>query len=474
MRRRLIRTTFVIAVAFAATAATATAAQPGATRARAGRVSGTVFDPNGAVIVGARVVFESGGVWREVSTNDEGVYDAALDARTYSLTAAARGFCPARVAEVRVESGAIRKVDVNLKVAAIVNVLLIQDGKDVGEKDELRDATTNAPCALTEPPGADGSEEKPRVLLASAQTRKPSTAAAAKKPAATAAAKKPAAKAPAKPSVPAGTLSISTQPGAVVWVDEVRRGVADAAGKLQLKLTPGRHSLRVRAKGFAEKTLALLPTQRGALNVALTQTADEAELLFQQAEEAREKGNNAAAVELYRQALAKRARFAEAHLGLARSLESQENFDEALEELREARRDRPVYPESWAVEGRIQRSLADYAASLAAFARALREARGFQPEAHTGVGIVHEDKARYEEAVEAFRKAVAQLSDTEPVLYELLARNLEKLERWKEAVAAYEKYLELAPQGAHASAVNSIIDQLRKQAAEAEQQTPPL
>ena len=71
----------------------------------------------------------------------------------------------------------------------------------------------------------------------------------------------------------------------------MRRGAADAEGKLTLKLTPGRHSLRVRAQGFAEKTLALLPTQRGALTVALTQAADEAELLFQRAEETREKGS---------------------------------------------------------------------------------------------------------------------------------------------------------------------------------------
>ena len=298
----------------------------------------------------------------------------------------------------------------------------------------------------------------------------------AKSPAKTAAAK-PSAKPAAKPAAksPAGVLVVGTQPGAVVWVDDVRRGVADAEGKLSLKLSPGRHALRVRAKGFAERTLSLLPTQRGALPVALTQTADEAESLFQRAEEAREKGSNAEAVELYRQALKLRARYAAARLGLARALESQESFDEALEELQAARRDRPVYPESWAVEGRIQRSLADPEAALDAYRHALREGRGFQPEAHTGMGIVYEDKGRYEEAVEAFRKAIAQLSDTEPILYELLARNLEKLERWKEAVAAYEKYLELAPQGAHASAINSIIDQLRKQAAEAEQQqqTPP-
>jgi tetratricopeptide (TPR) repeat protein len=255
----------------------------------------------------------------------------------------------------------------------------------------------------------------------------------------------------------------------------VRRGAADAEGRLQLRLTPGRHTLRVRAQGFAERTLALTPAQRGALSVPLTQPADEAESLFQRAEEAREKGKNSEAVELYRQALKLRPRFAAAHLGLARSLESQDDFDGALEELEAARRDRPVYPESWAVEGRVQRSLADHEAALAAYGRALREGRGFQPEAHTGIGLVHEDKGRNEEAVAAFRKAIAQLSDTEPVLYELLARNLEKLERWKEAVAAYEKYLELAPEGAHASAVNSIIDQLRRQAAEAEQQgRPPL
>jgi Flp pilus assembly protein TadD len=430
-----------------------------------GKIWATVKDPNGEVIVGARVIFRSGGVRREAVTVEGYIYEADLPPGAYSVAAVASGFCPARVTDVRVEPGAIRNVDVNLKVAAIVHYVPLKDGKYGPEEAMLVDSATGRQCGVGDPattPDADV-PPPPRVLLASAQARKPSTATAAKKP---------AAKAPAKPSAPAGTVNVSTQPGAVVWVDEVRRGVTDAGGKLQLKLKPGRHTLRVRAKGFAEKTLALLPTQRGALGVVLTQTTDEAELLFQQAEEVREKGNNAAAVDLYRQALAKRARFAQAHLGLARSLESQENFDEALEELRAARRDRPVYPESWAVEGRIQRSLADPEAALAAYRRALREAQGFQPEAHTGMGIIHEDKGRHEEAVEAFSKAVAQLSDTEPVLYELLARNLEKLERWKEAVAAYEKYLELAPQGAHASAVNSIIDQLRKQAAEAEQQPP--
>lgn len=270
----------------------------------------------------------------------------------------------------------------------------------------------------------------------------------------------------------ARTVTVKTEPGAVVWVDEVRRGGTDAEGRLQLALTPGRHTLRVRAQGFAERTLPLLPTQRGPVAVRLLPTTDEAVLLFQRAEAARERpGGNAESIELYRKALELRPRFAEAHLGLARSLAAADDHEAALEQITEARRDRPGYAEASAVEGRILRSSSDYEAALVAYERAVREARGFQPEAHTGAGLVYEETGRHEEAVAAFRKAVAQLSDTEPVLYELLGRNLEKLERWKEAVAAYEKYLALAPQGSHASAINSIIDQLRRQAAE--QESPP-
>ena len=447
MRKRFVGTTFVTAAAalFAAASAAQTAAANGV-------VKGTIFDPNRAVIASARVVIKSDAERREVSTDEEGAYAAALPDGTYTLTASARGFCPLRVSRVRVEPGRALTVNVTLKVAAVADVIRIEGGGHAGERDELRDAETGAPCALEEPPAPDSPGPTAPLLLASAQAGgvRRTTAASSGR-----------------------VVNLSTRPGAVVWVDEVRRGVADAEGKLQLRLTPGRHSLRVRARGFAEKTVALLPTQRGALSVALTQPADEAESLFQQAEEAREKGNNAGAVELYRQALKLRPRFADARLGLARALEGQGSTDEALEELKAARRARPVYPESWAVEGRILRSQADYDAALSAYARALREARGFQPEAHTGMGLVYEEQGRHEEAVGAFRKAVAQLSDTEPVLYELLARNLEKLERWKEAVAAYEKYLALAPQGAHASAINSIIEQLRRQAAEADGQTPP-
>jgi hypothetical protein len=99
-------------------------------------------------------------------------------------------------------------------------------------------------------------------------------------------------------------LTINTEPNAIVWIDEVRRGTTDASGKLVLnKLSPGRHSLRVRATGFKESTTALLPGRR-VISIKLIPTTDQAELLFQQAETAREKARDdearKAAIELYK------------------------------------------------------------------------------------------------------------------------------------------------------------------------------
>jgi tetratricopeptide (TPR) repeat protein len=270
-------------------------------------------------------------------------------------------------------------------------------------------------------------------------------------------------------------LTIRATPGAVVWLDEVRRGATNADGQLKLaKLTPARHTLRVRANGFKEKVVTLMPAERGPLDIKLAPTTDEAELLFQQAEDARDKARDdeakRAAVELYRQALARRSRYPAARVGLARLLADLNDFDAALDEIDKAREARPVYPEASAVEGRILRADADNAGAIEAFRRAIREGRGFQPEAHTGLALLLEEAGKNDEAAAEFRKALAQLSDAEPLVYQLLGALYEKMEKYKEAVEAYEKYLQLAPEGSLAPAVRSIIDQLRRQADE--QQAP--
>src|SRR5215203_6508073 len=88
------------------------------------------------------------------------------------------------------------------------------------------------------------------------------------------------------------SLTITTEPNAIVWIDEIRRGTTDASGKLSLtKVSSGRHSVRVRANGFKEATAALLPARR-SLVVKLTPTTDQAEIVFQQAETAREKAHD--------------------------------------------------------------------------------------------------------------------------------------------------------------------------------------
>ena len=263
-------------------------------------------------------------------------------------------------------------------------------------------------------------------------------------------------------------LTITTEPNAIVWIDEVRRGTTDASGKLVLtKLSPGRHTVRVRANNFKEATATLLPGRR-TLAVKLVGTSDPAVLMFQQAETAREKARDDAtresAADLYREAL-KNGPNAAAHVGLARILLDLNKFKEAHAAIDAARRVRPVYPEASAVEGRIYREEAFEEEAVRSFRRAIREAGGFQPEAHVGLARVYEDKGDFAAAVVELRKALDQLSDSEPVIYQMLGAAYEKINKPKEAIAAYEKYLELAPNGSYAAAIRSILNQLKREAA---------
>src|SRR5688572_2871444 len=110
---------------------------------------------------------------------------------------------------------------------------------------------------------------------------------------------------------------ITSEPNAIVWIDEVRRGTTDASGKLSVtKVTPRRHTVRVRATGFKEASAVLLQGRR-SISVKLVPTTDEAELTFQKAETAREQARDDAsrekAAELYRDAIKLRPSHAAAH-----------------------------------------------------------------------------------------------------------------------------------------------------------------
>jgi Tfp pilus assembly protein PilF len=267
---------------------------------------------------------------------------------------------------------------------------------------------------------------------------------------------------------PLSSLTITTEPNAIIWIDEIRRGQTDTAGKLEIKkVSVGAHTLRVRAMGFKESTSRLLPGKRN-VSLKLLPTSDQAELLFQQAEAAREQAKDddsrRKAEDLYNEALKIRPAFPAAHVGLARVLLDLNEYQKALSEIDAARRTRPGYAEASAVEGRINREAAFIEEAINSFRRAIREAKGFQPEAHVGLARVFEDRGQYGEAIAEFRKAIDQLSDSEPVIYQLLGAAYEKQQNYKDAVAAYEKYLQLAPNGTLAPAIRSIIDQLRRDA----------
>lgn len=263
-------------------------------------------------------------------------------------------------------------------------------------------------------------------------------------------------------------LVVTSEPGAIVWIDEIRRGVTDDSGRLQVKkILPGRHLVRVRAAGFRETRVPLLPGKR-SLNVKLVKTSDPAELMFQQAESARENAKDdpakEAAAELYRETLKLRPAFPAAHLGLARVWLDLNKTQDALSEIQAARRNRPVYPEASAVEGRIHREAGFTDDAILSFRRSIREAKGFQPEAYVGLARVFEEQGKHQEAIDAFNKALSQLSESEPIIYQLVGAAYEKQQKFKEAVAAYEKYLALAPNGSLAPAIRSILDQLRREA----------
>lgn len=275
----------------------------------------------------------------------------------------------------------------------------------------------------------------------------------------------------------ARSITVITEPNASVWIDDVLRGKTGADGTLAVKpVSAGIRKLRVRADGFKEISQNLTAAQKGDVKIALVKTTDEAELAFQKAEADTDRKK---AAESYRQAIKLRPKYAEAFLGLARSLEASGDFDGALEAINNARKVRPIYAEASAVEGRIYKDSGEEEKAIASFNRAIKEGKGFQPEAHTGLAIFYKDQAYnaasgdadeetrlYTLAATHFQKAIDQLSATEPVVYMLLGELYEKQKKFPEAIKIYEKFLRDFPDNSERTAVESFIVQIKKQQAE--------
>lgn len=277
-------------------------------------------------------------------------------------------------------------------------------------------------------------------------------------------------------------VTIVTKPQAKVWLDDVSYGTTDESGRLTIKpVTAGAHRIRVRADGFKEISQTLTAAQKGEIKIALTESADAAELAFQEAERLalldRQK-----AIAAYRKAISLRPKYAEANLALARISADALKFDDAHAAIVEAKKARPVYPEATAVEGRIYKAEGDEEKAIAAYKRAITEGKGFQPEAQTGLGLIYKERAdlagsggdfqaeeeNYLLAAEYFKKAVAQLSGAPDAItiYQFLGLAYERIKKYPEAIAVYEEFLDVFPDANEATAVKSFITQLKKQMSE--------
>jgi Predicted N-acetylglucosaminyl transferase len=273
-------------------------------------------------------------------------------------------------------------------------------------------------------------------------------------------------------------LTITSEPGSTVWIDDIRFGKTDASGKFVVRDLGGtRHNVRVRSDGFKETSKAIASAQ-GDVNIPLIKTTDPAELAFQQAE-AFGSRDRQKAIDAYRNAIKLKPTYTAAYIGLARTLADSGDSDGALKALRDLRRFAPANAEASAVEGRIYKENGDEAKAIAAFKRSIAQGRGFQPEAYTGLGLLYKDKAEaagaagnfddeaanYTEAAKNLSTALKQLSGAPDavVLYELLGLVYEKQKKFDDAIRIYNEFLKRFPDSDEAPTIRSFIEQIKKQ-----------
>jgi vitamin B12 transporter len=101
---------------------------PAGAAAERGRVTGTVADPSGAKVVGARVALRDAAgitVYQAHSDNDGQFSIAAVDEGRYRVSVEAAGFTQAREITVHVRAGATETISVRLEIAAISDQMVV-------------------------------------------------------------------------------------------------------------------------------------------------------------------------------------------------------------------------------------------------------------------------------------------------------------------------------------------------------------
>lgn len=121
--------------------------------ANKGQIVGTVFDPNSAVISGAKISIKSAltGATRELTSTANGTYRAVLlDPGTYEITTSTPGFAESKISGLVLNVGSTITVDIRMSVQATnttveVGETLLQDAVPVASTLVNATAITNLP-----------------------------------------------------------------------------------------------------------------------------------------------------------------------------------------------------------------------------------------------------------------------------------------------------------------------------------------
>lgn len=268
------------------------------------------------------------------------------------------------------------------------------------------------------------------------------------------------------------SLLVKAEAGTIVWIDNLRYGTVAETGELPIRnLKAGTHRVRARLLGKRELTQTVLIKAGKPTTTQLTfkLPARPAEQSFQNAEALREKGKHKDAISEYQTAIKlSKAAYAQARIGLARSLAATSEYEAAVKEarraIREAATNSMLAAEATTVIANTFRSQGLYEEAFENYSKALTLARDTSPEAHTGLALTYQEENKMAAAIQHFRTAAAQANDTEPIVYYLLGLLLDREGQIKEAIEVYEKYLLLEPNSKFAVTTRSMLRQLKREA----------
>jgi predicted TPR repeat methyltransferase len=150
----------------------------------------------------------------------------------------------------------------------------------------------------------------------------------------------------------------------------------------------------------------------------------------------------------FRQAIAIRPDYAEAHSNLGNVLKDKGHLDEALAAFRQATAFNPNFPEAHYNLGNVLKDKGQLDEAIAAFRQAIA-VRPNYPEAHSNLGNALKDKGQLDEAIAAYCQAI-RLEPGFAQAHNNLGTALNGVGKLDEAVAAYRQAIRLKPDLAEA------------------------